>query len=42
MGVDERVKSAEFVGMSPERTNVVDGVARKVGMLLLVVEEEKG
>jgi hypothetical protein len=41
VGVDERDNSAEFAEMTSERTYVVDGVARKVRLLLLVVENEK-
>ena len=41
VGVDEGDESAEVVEMTLERAYAVDGVDRKVGLLLLVVEKKK-
>lgn len=41
VGVDGRDNSAEVAGMISERMYEVEGVAKKVGLLLLAVEEEK-
>ena len=38
MGFDERAEVSE---MTSERAYVIDGVVRKVGLLLLVVEKEE-
>ena len=41
MGFDERDNSEEVSEITSERAYVVDGAARKVGLLLLVVEKEE-